>query len=50
MYHSGGMLVTGEAMHVWRQGVYVKSLSFPQFYCEPQIPLKKKKYLFIIIA
>lgn len=32
-----------------KTGVCVKSLSFPQFYCEPQIPLKKN-YLFLIIA
>lgn len=24
-----------------KTGVYGKSLSFPQFYCEPQTPLKK---------
>ena len=44
-----GMLIMGETMHVWRQGIHGKSVSSPQSCCEPdttlQVCLSNKKNL-----
>lgn len=37
------MLITGDVMQVWRQGVFRKSVPSPQFCCEPNSALKKIK-------
>ena len=37
-----GMLIMGEAVHVWGQGVYRKSVTFVDYSSKPKVALKNK--------
>ena len=39
-----GILIIGDAMHVWLQGVYGKSLYYPKFCCEPKTTQQKLSF------
>ena len=41
-----GILIMGEALYVWEQGLCGNSVLCVQHYCEPKTALKNKVYLF----